>query len=76
MNTNGHDLPQTLLDKLLLDTSPYLSCDECFERLDRYAERVVADPQHADLPMQVHLNACGACAEEAETLIDLLSGRA
>ena len=31
------------LEKLLVDTAPYLSCDECFERLDEYVE---LEPMH------------------------------
>lgn len=76
MNDHKIELTQDLVDKLLLDTSPYLSCDECFEQLDVYVEQLAANPQHVDKPMQVHLHGCGACAEEADTLLDLLLGRA
>lgn len=58
---------------LLLDTNPYLSCDDCFDRIDRYVEQVVTDPGHSDRLMEVHLAGCGVCAEEAATLIDLLT---
>lgn len=61
------------LDGLLLDTSPYLSCDECFENMDIYVEKIIADPEHQDVPMQVHLAGCPACAEEADTLVELLT---
>lgn len=61
-----------VVDALLIDTSPYLSCDECFDQLDVYVEKTLADPSHQDLAMQVHLRACAACAEEAETLTELL----
>ena len=59
---------------LLADTSPYLSCDDCFARIDVYVERTLADPRHEDAAMQAHLAGCGVCAEEAETLRELLSG--
>ena len=58
---------------LLADTSPYLSCDDCFARIDEYVERVLADPHHRDVAMQAHLAGCGVCAEEAQTLRELLS---
>ena len=61
------------ISSLLADTSPYLSCDDCFARIDQYVERTLADPQHEDAAMQAHLAGCGACAEEAETLRDLLT---
>lgn len=73
MSSTPHSLPPDALDELLRDDNPYLSCDACFDQLDAYVERLVADPSHTDLAMQVHLAACGACAEEAATLIDLLT---
>lgn len=68
------DLTAEMLDSLLLDTDPYLSCDDCFAQLDQYVERRLQDPGHQDVPMQVHLAGCGACAEEAEALAELLTG--
>jgi hypothetical protein len=57
---------------LLTDTDPYLSCDECFARLDEYVERRVQDPNYTDPVMSAHLSGCGACAEEADSLLELL----
>ncbi|MEI7057789.1 hypothetical protein WBG06_18330 [Nocardioides sp. CCNWLW239] len=73
MTDRNRPLPVDVLDGLLLESTPYLSCDDCFDQLDTYVERLLADPSHVDVPMQVHLKACGACAEEAEALTDLLS---
>ncbi|WP_110208480.1 hypothetical protein [Nocardioides daejeonensis] len=61
------------VEGLLRDTAPYLSCDECFDRIDQYVEARAADPDHHDLRMEVHLAGCGACAEEAATLLELLA---
>jgi hypothetical protein len=61
------------IGSLLADTNPYLSCDDCFARLDAYVERILADPHHQDAGMQAHLAGCGACAQEAEALRQLLS---
>lgn len=58
---------------LLADTDPYLSCDDCFAQIDAYVERVLADPAYRDAAMTAHLAGCGACAEEADALRDLLS---
>ena len=58
---------------LLLDTTPYLSCDECFERLDTHAEAVVADSGYSDPALERHLVGCAACHEEAQSLIALLT---
>lgn len=65
-------LSPEVLEGLLLDSSPYLSCDECFEQIDTYVEAVVANPGHRDVPMEVHLKACGVCAEEAAALTELV----
>ncbi|HET6653690.1 MAG TPA: hypothetical protein VFH10_13685 [Nocardioides sp.] len=60
------------LRAMTLDTQPWLSCDECFDRMDAYVERLLADPDHTDVPMATHLNACTACAEEADSLMALV----
>lgn len=64
--------PDTIA-RLLTDTEPYLSCDECFARIDEYVEHTLSDPSYLDVPMDVHLAGCAVCAEEAETLTELLS---
>ncbi len=57
---------------LLADTEPYLSCDDCFERMDEYVERRVTGTAQDDPEMAAHLAGCGVCAEEAQALEDLL----
>ena len=73
MTSPARGLSAATIHSLLADTSPYLSCDDCFARLDEYVERTLADPHHQDAVMQAHLAGCGACAEEAQTLRELLS---
>lgn len=68
-------LTPAAVDALLLDTAPYLSCDECFEQMDTYVEAVVDHPEHVDPAMTAHLRGCPACADEADTLKDLVEGR-
>lgn len=79
MNSTPHahntELPPAAVDALLRDTTPYLSCDECFERMDTYVEALLADPDHHDLPMDRHLEGCAACQEEADSLRELLGER-
>jgi hypothetical protein len=72
MSTSDGPLSPTTLASLVIDTEPYLSCDDCFERMDEYVERRLADPDHDDVPMSTHLAGCGVCAEEAATLEELL----
>jgi len=56
---------------LLLDSEPWLSCDECFNRVDRYVEHLLAGSSGHDELMTVHLIACPACLDEAESLLTL-----
>jgi hypothetical protein len=74
MNHPARALTPTAVAALLVDTEPYLSCDGCFDRLDAHAERLLADPAHHDARMEAHLAGCGACAEEAAALLELLRG--
>jgi hypothetical protein len=74
MSEPTHGLDAATIASLLADTSPYLSCDDCFAQMDVYVERRRADPQHVDPAMEAHLAGCGACAEEVATLQELLDG--
>jgi hypothetical protein len=65
-------LSQASVNALLRDTTPWLSCEECFERMDAYAEAVVRGGPAHDAAMDRHLSACPACEEEAQSLIELL----
>lgn len=73
--TPGGRLTPAALEALLLDTTPWLSCEHCFERMDTYVEAIVHDASHEDAAMAAHLRGCPACAEEAETLVALVTGR-
>jgi hypothetical protein len=61
-----------LLRRLLGSAGPELSCEQCFEELDRYVElEVQHDTARADelIPgMHAHLEGCQACAEEHASL--------
>ncbi len=66
--------PNAKLGRLLGPTGPELTCDECFRELDRYVElRLVdADAAARERRMSAHLEGCPACAEEFESLRDLV----
>lgn len=72
MSQRHPELSPHALRSLLVDSEPYLSCDECFAQIDVYVEAMIDDPAHRDTPMEVHLEACGVCAEEAAALIELV----
>jgi hypothetical protein len=59
-------------DALLQDTTPWLSCEECFERMDAYAEAAIHGATQQDQAMATHLRGCAAWHEEAHSLVDLL----
>ena len=67
-----------LLDKLLGPDGPELTCDECFEHLDRYVEleHTGRDADAAIPGMHAHLRGCPACAEDHESLSALLAADA
>ena len=59
-----------LIARLLGPTGPEVTCEQCFELLDRYVDLeldgVDADAQ---LPgLRAHLSGCPACAEDYESL--------
>jgi hypothetical protein len=65
-----------LVGRLLGPSAPELSCEECFEQLDRYVELELrgADPDAAVPGMRPHLEGCSACAEDHEALRAFLLG--
>jgi len=64
------------LGRLLGPAAPEISCDECFEHLDRYVELELAghDPDAAIQGLRAHLEGCPACREEHESLRALVGG--
>jgi hypothetical protein len=68
------DPRRELLGKLLGPAGPELTCDECFEHLDRYVELEHAgrDADAAVPGMRAHLRGCAACAADHDSLLALL----
>jgi hypothetical protein len=64
-----------LLARLLGPADPELTCEECFEELDRYVEFELAGRDaDATVPgMRPHLEGCPACREDHESLAALLA---
>ena len=63
-----------LMAALLGPAEPELTCEQCFELLDTYVEHELAG-ESADQRvsgMREHLEGCPACAEEHESLRELL----
>ena len=53
---------------------PELTCEQCFEELDRYAEleHAGSDADAAVPGMRAHLEGCPACDEDHRSLLALL----
>lgn len=57
----------------MLDTRPWMSCDECFDHLDEYVEGSTMTTFEWMPAMTAHGAGCQACREEAESLTALLA---
>jgi anti-sigma factor RsiW len=71
-----NDLPLSpVLRRLLGPGRPEVTCEVCFEELDRYVdlELTGADAERAVPGMGAHLQGCPACAEEHASLTALLT---
>jgi hypothetical protein len=66
--------PERLLAGALGPTGPELTCEECFEELDRYVEleRGGSDADAAVPGMRAHLDGCPACEEDRRSLLAFL----
>jgi hypothetical protein len=69
---------ERLLARLIGPPGPELSCEECFEQLDRHVELTLAgaDAESAVPGMSAHLDGCPACKEDHESLLALVSADA
>jgi hypothetical protein len=65
---NGPPSNDRLVGRLLGPVGPELSCEQCFDELDRF---VAAIPG-----MRAHLQGCSACAEDHESLRALVTDQA
>ena len=68
-STEVSENPETrdaLLRRVLGAPGPELTCEQCFEQLDRYVALELADarPDEAIPGMRAHLEGCAACHEE------------
>lgn len=54
--------------------APRLSCEECHDLLDAFAEMILAGkkPEEAMPLVEEHLNSCPCCHEEFDVLIEAL----
>jgi hypothetical protein len=74
MSDRGNPDPDRLLAGALGPAQAELTCEMCFEELDRYVdlERRGADADAAIPGMRAHLRGCPACEEDHRSLVALL----
>lgn len=63
------------LRRLLGGDDPDIGCERCFDELDRYVGLELAgrDAEQVVPGMRAHLDGCPACAEERDSLLDLVT---
>lgn len=61
-----------LIAALLGPGEPELTCEECFEQLDRYVDVAAAgdEPDRVVPGMRAHLLGCPACREDHDSLLE------
>jgi len=66
--------PAGVLARALGPAEPELTCEECFEQLDRYVELELAGPgaDTAVPGMRAHLDGCPACGEDHRSLLEFV----
>jgi hypothetical protein len=69
------DDTRALLKRMLGPDGPEVTCEQCFELLDRYVDLEAAGADaDASLPgMHAHLEGCPACREDHDSLLALVT---
>ena len=64
-----------LIKRLLGPAGPEVTCEQCFEHLDRFVEAEIGGRDaEAEIPgMSAHLEGCPACSEDHASLKALLT---
>ena len=73
-----HNESELVLARLLGPEGPEVSCETCFEELDRYVELELAgvDADAAIPGLRAHLEGCPACHDDHESLLSLVGSDA
>jgi hypothetical protein len=66
---------QELIAALLGPSGEELTCEACFEQLDRYVDVTVAhgDPDRVVPGMRAHLVGCPACRDDYDSLLEFVT---
>lgn len=68
---------ESRLERILGPAEPEISCEACFEHLDRYVELELAgaDADAAVPGLRAHLNGCPACREDHDSLLGYIASQ-
>jgi hypothetical protein len=74
--TGSVPIDRDRLTQILGPDEPEVTCDECFEALDRYVELELAgaDAENSIPGLRAHLHGCPACREDHDSLLAFLRG--
>lgn len=61
------------IERLTVNSDPYLSCDDCFEHIDVVIDTVLTSAAPLPEEFRTHLLACAVCRDEAESLAQLVA---
>ena len=72
--TRPGEIKRARLAQILGPAEPELTCDECFQALDRFVELELAgtDADSAIPGLRAHLHGCPACREDHDSLLAYL----
>lgn len=71
MTTRHPRLTAKAAQRLTTSAEPWLSCEDCFDQIDRYVDGLLAGSERISAELRAHLIGCSACSEEARSLITL-----
>lgn len=74
---SAEDRRRSLVTRLLGPDEPELTCEQCFEMLDRYVDLELSghDADRGVPGMRAHLQGCPACHEDHASLRDLVASQ-
>jgi hypothetical protein len=69
--TSSRKAAETRINRLLYPAEAEVSCEQCFDALDRCVELALAGVDYeAEVPgMRAHLAGCAACREEFDSVL-------
>ncbi|HET7173176.1 MAG TPA: hypothetical protein VFI30_02720 [Nocardioidaceae bacterium] len=69
--TDRWSLTRHTIKQLTATSEPWMSCADCFDRVDTEVDRLLSARAPMPDDFKSHLRTCQACREEARTLLEL-----